>query len=161
GGDPPAGARGRASRERARLGRSARAGGVALDRARREDRRAQPRSRHADGSRRELHRQHRERRAPVSKVDAYAQAVREVARAEGVLGGVEDDLFRFARAFEANDNLRVALTDPHLPVDRRLAVIDELMAGKALPVSAALASMIVAAGQAADLPAIVDRFVEL
>jgi F-type H+-transporting ATPase subunit delta len=99
--------------------------------------------------------------ASRGKVEAYAQAMLEVARAEGHLGGVEDDLFRFARTFEANDALRHSLTDPGLPIERRIAVIDELMGGKALATSTALASLIVAAGQSGDLPAIVDRFVEL
>ena len=95
------------------------------------------------------------------KVEAYAQAMLEVARAEGHLAGVEDDLFRFARTFEANDTLRHALTDPELPIERRIAVIDELMGGKALTTSAALASLVVASGHSSDLGAIVDRFVEL
>ncbi len=99
--------------------------------------------------------------ASRGKVEAYAQAMLEVSRAEGHLAGVEDDLFRFARTFEANDSLRVALTDPALPIDRRIAVIDELMGGKALATSAALASLVVATGQASDLAAIVDRIVEL
>jgi F-type H+-transporting ATPase subunit delta len=95
------------------------------------------------------------------RVEAYAQAMLQVARASGQLTAVEDDLFRFARTFEGSDDLRMALTDPQLPVDRRIAVIDQLMSGKALQTSTALASMIVAAGQASDLPAIVERFVEL
>jgi F-type H+-transporting ATPase subunit delta len=99
--------------------------------------------------------------ASRGKVEAYAQAMVEVARAEGHLAGVEDDLFRFARTFEANDSLRLALTDPALPIDRRMSVIDELMGHKALSTSAALASLVVAAGEAGDLTAIVDRFVEL
>jgi len=89
------------------------------------------------------------------KTDAYAQAML------GHLAGVEDDLFRFARTFEASDDLRMALTDPHLPLERRLAVIDDLMGGKALATSTALMSMVVGAGQAGDLPAIVEKFVEL
>src|ERR1700686_5506248 len=95
-----------------------------------------------------------------SKIEGYATAMLEVARGEGPLADIEDDLFRLARTFEASDDLRLALTDPHLPVDRRIAVIEELVA-KALPTSTALASMVVAAGRAGDLPAIVDRFVEL
>ena len=95
------------------------------------------------------------------KVSAYAQALLEVARAEGHLAGTEDDLFRFARTFESNEKLQSALTDPGLPIDRRIAVVEELMGGKALATSVALASMLVAAGQASDLPAIIDQFVEL
>jgi F-type H+-transporting ATPase subunit delta len=96
-----------------------------------------------------------------SRVEGYAWALLAVANTEGRLGEVEDDLFRFARTLEADDALRMALTDPQLPVDRRIAVIEELMAGKALAVSVALTSLIVAAGQAADLSPIVDRFLEL
>ena len=97
----------------------------------------------------------------MSKVESYARAMLEVASAEGHLSGVEDDLFRFARTYESADELRMALSDPHLPVERRIAVIEELMGGKALATSTALVEMVVAAGEANDLPAIVDRFVEL
>lgn len=97
----------------------------------------------------------------MSKTDAYATAMLEVARAEGHLAGVEDDLFRFARTYEASDDLRMALTDPQLPVERRIGVIDDLMGGRALATSTALLSMLVGAGQASDLPAVVDRFLEL
>jgi F-type H+-transporting ATPase subunit delta len=95
------------------------------------------------------------------RVEAYAHALLEVGRAEGQLAEIEDELFRFARTFEGSDELRVALTDPLLPAERRVAVVEDLLGGKALQVSAALASFIVAAGRTSDLPAIVDRFVEL
>jgi F-type H+-transporting ATPase subunit delta len=98
---------------------------------------------------------------PSDRVEAYARAALEVARAEGMLGEVEDDLFRFARVFEGSDDLRTALTDPSLPAERRMAVVEELMGGKALNASAALASFVVGIGRASELPAIVDRFVEL
>lgn len=93
------------------------------------------------------------------RVAAYANAFLAVARAEGYLTDIEDELYRFARAFESFDDLRMALTDQGLPAERRIAVIEELMGGKALPASIALAGMVVAAGRAHDLPAIVDRFV--
>jgi F-type H+-transporting ATPase subunit delta len=98
---------------------------------------------------------------PSDRIESYAVALLEVARAEGTLGEVEDDLFRFARTFEGSDDLRMALTDPLLPAERRMAVVEELMGGKALQVSAALASFLVGIGRAGELPAIVDRFVEL
>jgi F-type H+-transporting ATPase subunit delta len=94
------------------------------------------------------------------RVDAYADALLEIAKAEGYVEQVEDDLFRFARVFEGNDDLRMALTDPSLPAERRMAIVDELMGGKALTQSAALASFIVGIGRANDLPRIVSRFVE-
>jgi F-type H+-transporting ATPase subunit delta len=95
------------------------------------------------------------------RVEAYATALLEVSRAEGHLADIQDELFRFARTFEGSDELRAALTDPALPRERRIAVVEDLLGGKALQTSAALATFIVAAGRAGELPAIVDRFVEL
>ena len=96
-----------------------------------------------------------------SKVEAYAQSILEIARAEDRIALEEDDLFRFARALEGSDDLRVALTDPALPVDRRLAVVDQLTAGKILPLSTAIIGLVIAAGQVNDFSAIADRFLEL
>lgn len=93
--------------------------------------------------------------------EAYAKAILEIARANGELAAIEDDLFRFARTFEASEELRLALTDPGLPVERRIAVIEQLMGNKALDASTALVSMVVASGHARELPTIVERFVEL
>jgi F-type H+-transporting ATPase subunit delta len=95
------------------------------------------------------------------RIEAFARAMIEVARAEDLLVDVEDDLFRFARVFEGSDDLRRSLTDPAVPPARRMAVVEELMGAKTLQLSAALASMVVGAGRASDLPAIVDRFVAL
>ncbi len=99
--------------------------------------------------------------ATDTATEAYAKAIFEIARSGGQLGAIEDDLFRFARTFEGSDDLRLALTDPALPVERRIAVIEQLMGEKALDTSTALVSMVVASGQARELPAIVERFVEL
>jgi F-type H+-transporting ATPase subunit delta len=96
-----------------------------------------------------------------ARVNAYANALLEVSRAEGRLADIQDELFRFARTFEGSDDLRSALSDPALPAERRVAVVDDLLGGKALKASSALASFIVGAGRANELPAIIDRFVEL
>lgn len=98
---------------------------------------------------------------PRDRVDAYARAIFDIASAEGLLGEVEDELFRFARIFEGNDELRMALSDPALPAERRMAVVEELFGQKSLGISKALASFVVGIGRATELPAVVDRFVEL
>jgi F-type H+-transporting ATPase subunit delta len=89
------------------------------------------------------------------RVDGYAAALVEVARAEGSLPQVENELFSLARAFESNDELREALTDQSLPAARRQAIVENLLGGKASPITASLVSFIVVAG-----PAIIDRVVE-
>jgi F-type H+-transporting ATPase subunit delta len=95
------------------------------------------------------------------RIESYAQAFLEIARAEGHLAEVEDELFRFARAYNASDELRLALTDPQLPLTRKVAVVQELLERKALATSQALVLAVVVAGRAGELEQIVDRFVQL
>jgi F-type H+-transporting ATPase subunit delta len=92
---------------------------------------------------------------------AYAQALFSVAATEGNLAEVEDELFRFARTLEANDELRTTLTDAALAVSRRQQIVEDLLGGKANPVTVALASMVVGTGRSRDLVAIIDELVRL
>lgn len=96
----------------------------------------------------------------TDRVDAYATALFEVARAEGSLDEVEDELFRFARTLEGSDELRAVLTDPAVPAQRRMGVVHDLLGGKASPVTANLVAFVVGAGRARELPEIIDRLVE-
>ena len=97
----------------------------------------------------------------AERVDIYADALLRIAQVEGHLAEVEDELFRFARVVEANDDLYMALSDRTLPVERRLGIVDELLEGKALATTTAIVSFVVAAGRGHDLPAIAQKFVEL
>ncbi len=99
--------------------------------------------------------------ADQHRIEAYARAAFEVARAEGDLDEIEDELFRFARAFEGSDELRETLTDAAIPVGRRLGVIADLLGAQASQATVSLVNLVVTAGRARDLPAIVDRVVEL
>jgi F-type H+-transporting ATPase subunit delta len=97
---------------------------------------------------------------PADRIDGYATALSEIARAEGSVGEIEDELFRFARTLEANDELRSVLTDPAVPAGRRQGVVHDLLGPKASQVTTNLVSFVVAIGRARDLPAIIDRLVE-
>ena len=92
---------------------------------------------------------------------AYAEALLAVARSEGALADVSDELFRFARVLESNDELRTTLTDQQLPVSRRQQIVEDLLGGRAHPITTTLVSMVVGAGRARDLPAIIDELVAL
>ena len=96
-----------------------------------------------------------------SRSHAYAGALLAVARTEGSLAEVEDELFRFARLLEANDELRTTLTDAKLPVSRRQQIVEDLLEGRANPTTTALVSMVVGTGRSRDLPAIIDELVKL
>jgi len=98
--------------------------------------------------------------ADTDRIDAYAEALFEVARSEGALGRVEDELFSVARTIETNDALRDALTDQAIPVDRRQGIVEDLLGGRASTTTTALVSFVLAAGRARDLPKIIDRLVE-
>jgi F-type H+-transporting ATPase subunit delta len=100
-------------------------------------------------------------RPETGRVDVYARALLDLASAEGHLDEVEDELFRFARIVEGNDDLRMTLANPGMPLDRRAAIVDELLDNRALPLTKAIAAFVVGAGRGHDLPAIVDRFVAL
>jgi F-type H+-transporting ATPase subunit delta len=97
----------------------------------------------------------------ADRVDGWVTGLFEVARAEGQLEAVENDLFRFARALEGSDELRSVLTDEAVPASRRLGVVTDLLGNRASPLSAALASAVVAAGRARQLPTIADGLVRL
>lgn len=95
-----------------------------------------------------------------TRIDGYARGLFEVARAEGTLDEVEDELFRFARLYEGSEELRNALTNELIPPAKRQAIVEDLLGGKATPTTVQLISMVVGSGHARDLPAIVDRMVQ-
>jgi F-type H+-transporting ATPase subunit delta len=95
------------------------------------------------------------------RIALYAEAFLTVITAEGHVNEVQDELFRFSRVVEGNDELRDALSDPHLPAARRQQICEDLLEGKASDITVALVSLIVGNGRVRELPAIVERLLEL
>jgi F-type H+-transporting ATPase subunit delta len=95
-----------------------------------------------------------------TKINSYADAVVAVVRAEAAPAEVEDELFRFARAIEGNDELRGTLADPHVPASIRQQIIQDLLGGKASDGTVAIVSLLVGLGRIGDLPKIVDEVIE-
>jgi F-type H+-transporting ATPase subunit delta len=94
-----------------------------------------------------------------ARIEGYARALFEIARAEGTLDEVEDELFRFARSYESSDALRNALTDEMVPSGKRQAIVEDLLGGQATSTTTQLVSMVVGSGRGRDLPAIIDKLV--
>jgi F-type H+-transporting ATPase subunit delta len=92
---------------------------------------------------------------------AYAEALFGVARAEGTLGEVEDELFRFSQTLQGSDELRDALTDPGIPASRRQQIVEDLLGGRASTTTTALVSMVVGTGRARELPSIIRQLVDM
>ena len=95
------------------------------------------------------------------RTTAYAEALFAVARAEGPVAEIEDELFRVAQVVRGSDELRDKLADPHIPVAVRQQIIIDLLDGKAQPATTNLVSMVVGNGRIRELPAIVDALVAM
>ncbi|HJV05526.1 MAG TPA: ATP synthase F1 subunit delta [Actinomycetota bacterium] len=100
-------------------------------------------------------------RARTEAIRGYAQALFSVAQAEDVLDLVEEELFRFARTLEQQPDLRAALTDLHLPAERKRAVLEEVLGGRANPHTINLLAFVAESGRARELEAIVDQLAQL
>ena len=94
------------------------------------------------------------------RVVGYAAAIIELARAEGQLERVESELFTIAETFEATSELRSALTDPKLPLERKQSIVDELLGSRASTLTVGLVQFLVGQGFSTQLPAVARAVVE-
>jgi F-type H+-transporting ATPase subunit delta len=94
-------------------------------------------------------------------IHGYATALFQIAEAEGALDRVSDELFRFSKAVEQNHELRSALTDIALPVERKHAVITELVGDQASPLTLNVLEFVVSQGRARELSEIVSSLAQL
>ena len=95
--------------------------------------------------------------AADDRIDGYAAAILQVAKAEGELERVGDELFRIARSLESSPELREALTNRRLGVDRKLGIVEDLLGDKISSLSMGLVSFEVSVDRGADLPAIAEQ----
>jgi F-type H+-transporting ATPase subunit delta len=96
----------------------------------------------------------------IQQVNAYVNAMYEIAAASDTVSVVEDEMFRLARAFESNETLRSSLSDTTLPTDRRQKIVEQLLGGKANNVTVQLASLLVGTGHVSLLPQVADALVK-
>jgi F-type H+-transporting ATPase subunit delta len=94
------------------------------------------------------------------RIEGYARALFEVARADGTLDEVEDELFRFARSYESSEGLRSALADENIPAAKRQAIVEDLLGSTATSTTVQLISMVVGSGRSGDLVPIIDALVQ-
>src|SRR5947208_15232699 len=96
----------------------------------------------------------------ADRIDGYAQGIFDIARGEGALENVENELFQFSQLFQDNEQLREKLTDQSLPVEKRQAIVEDLPGQKASPLTVNLISFPVGTGRARELPELVQRLVQ-
>jgi F-type H+-transporting ATPase subunit delta len=93
------------------------------------------------------------------RVAGYARAILEVARAEGALDRVPDELFTFSKLVEQDAKLRDALTDAALPIENRRALVRDLLDQRSHPLTSTIIDLILEAGRARDLDKIASELV--
>jgi F-type H+-transporting ATPase subunit delta len=96
----------------------------------------------------------------ADRVDAYAAAIFELAGAEGDVSRVEREFYAIARSVESSPELRDALLDPRLPTERKQAVVDDLVGGRASQLTVNLVSLVIAQGRASELGSIADALAQ-
>ena len=94
-------------------------------------------------------------------VQGYAEALFRVVQAEGELDRVEDEMFRFGKLLEQNNELKQALSDQGVDKAQREKVLDELLADKVSPHTLGLLNFIVSQGRARQLPQILEQLSQL
>jgi F-type H+-transporting ATPase subunit delta len=94
-------------------------------------------------------------------VERYARGLLAIVEAEGSTERVENELYHFGRILEGHNDLRDALSDPQLPVERRLAVVDQLLGRKADPQTTAAVAHVIQAGRGRLLVEISNAFTRL
>jgi F-type H+-transporting ATPase subunit delta len=103
--------------------------------------------------------------SPVDLVDAAEQlgvdAVLVGVEKTGVLPEVEDELFRFSRIVEGHPRLAAAFADETASAERRTALVDRLLEGKARPATVRLARLAVTGLGGRGFESSLERLVEL
>jgi F-type H+-transporting ATPase subunit delta len=99
--------------------------------------------------------------ATDSLIQGYAEALFRVVQAEGDLDRVEDELFRFGKLLETNNELKQVLSDRGVDRAKRVAVLEELLEGKASDHTMGLLAFVVEQGRGRQLPEILEGLSEL
>lgn len=94
-------------------------------------------------------------------IHGYAQALFSVVKAEGELGRVEDELFRFGKILEKNYELKQALSHSSLDRAQRTKILEDLLEDKVSGHTLGLVSFIVSQGRGRQLPQILSELSEL
>lgn len=94
------------------------------------------------------------------RVRTYAKSLVDIALVEDHLSIVEAELLTFSNAVTDNDDLRQTLNDSNIEVEQRIAVVDQILQGKALSTTKAIIALIVVAEHANELAEIAKAFGE-
>lgn len=96
----------------------------------------------------------------MDRISGYAAGILEMARSEGALERVESELYELGRQIEETPELRSALTDPQLSLDRKRSIVSDLLGGRASSLTSGLVEFLLGQDLGADLRAIASSLAE-
>jgi F-type H+-transporting ATPase subunit delta len=94
------------------------------------------------------------------RISGYAAGILEMARAEGSLERVESELYELGQKLETTPELRSVLTDPQLPLERKRAVVSDLLSGRFSSLTVGLAEFLLGQNLASELGNIASSLAE-
>ena len=92
-------------------------------------------------------------------IRGYAEALFDIAEAEGESQAVESQLFAFAKLVESQPKVREALIDPALPVENKKGLILDTLGERANPIAVNLLGLLVEQGRGRELGRILEELV--
>lgn len=95
------------------------------------------------------------------KIAGYAKALFEIARAEGDITRVADELFRIARTLEREHDLRQTLTDIAITAEAKEKLLNDLLGERASSHSLNILKFIIGQGRSRDLVDIADELARI
>ncbi len=97
----------------------------------------------------------------TKRIDGYAAGLFALALAEDSVDRVSDELHRVSALLERSEALRDALGNSTMPVDRRQAAIEDLLADRASRITVQMVSLLVGLGRIRELPEIVTALLAM
>jgi len=92
-------------------------------------------------------------------IRGYAEALFDIAEAEGETQAVESQLFAFAKLLESQPKVREAMIDPALPIENKKGLIRDMLGERANPISVNLLGLVVEQGRGRELERILEEVV--
>lgn len=96
----------------------------------------------------------------TDRISGYAAGILEMARAEGSIERVESELYELGRQIETSPELRSTLTDPQLPLERKRAMMTDLLGGRASSLTVGLVEFLLGQDMASDLSALASSLAD-
>lgn len=101
------------------------------------------------------------RSGALERIRGYSDWEFESVADPAEIDEIEDELFRLARIVQGTPDLRQALTDLEVPVENRVALLNELVSDKVQDATARLACYLMRAGRPRDITGAFNYLAEL